>query len=233
MSVWDTPRYTAAMAGRLTGLRPERVRRWLQGYEYTYSVGTKREIRSGHKEPVVSRIKTNESRYASFYDLIDLLLVKEFLAKGLSLQRIRLALSEAEMLLGGRHFAHRDFFTDGNNIYLQIKDEKDKAEALMELLPGGQWVIAPIIKQFARQIDFHETTGFAEKWYPRGRTGLVVLDPKICFGAPTIKGRGVTTANVFDLFIAESKNLDSVCYWMSLRKSEAEAAVAFENKIAA
>jgi hypothetical protein len=49
----DVPMYSPAMASRLVGLEPSRVRRWLQGYEYTY-------------------------QHASFVDLIDLLFVKKF-----------------------------------------------------------------------------------------------------------------------------------------------------------
>lgn len=43
-----------------------------------------------------------------------------------------------------------------------------------------------------RRLDqFDDEDGCALRWYPRGRDGLVVVDPRIAFGAPTITGTGV------------------------------------------
>lgn len=230
MTLWEAPRYTTTYTGRLIGLTPQRVRRWLRGYQYLYPPG-ERAARIVRQEPVIQREGPPESIYASFLDLIDLLFVKNFLQHGLSLQRIRKALIEAETIIGHRHFAHESFFTDGGEIYLKVKDQE--AESLLQLLSGGQWVIADIILQLADQIEFHTETGFAEKWFPLGREGLIVLDPKISYGAPTIVNHGILTSNVFDLFNAEQRNLNSVASWLNLKEYEIEAAVALEESIVA
>lgn len=230
MYPWDYPMYPAAMVGRLVGMGATRVRRWLKGYHYTYAAGPGKEIREGQMEPVVRRGETADTSYASFYDLIDLLFVKRFLDLGISLQKIRKALDEAEELLGGHHFAQRSFFTDGRNIYLKVKND---ADALLELLSGGQWVIAQIIMQLAHQIDFDRPTGFARRWYPLAPNTLVVLDPNISFGQPTLAGRGILTANVYDFFMAEEKKINRVCSWMNLKRKEVQAAVIFERQLAA
>ncbi len=227
-SVWDIPMYSASTVSKLIGLSVTRVRRWLMGYEYTYPVGSDFGFPKRHKEPVISR--KADSSCASFYDLIDLLFVKRFLEHGVSLQKVRKALKEAEELIGGHHFAQRIFFTDGRNIYFRVRND---ADALLELLSGGQWVIAPIIKQLASQIDFDQPTGVAQRWYPLGPRGLIVLDPRISFGKPTLRGRGVATANVYDLFLGENKSIDRVCSWMNLKSREVEAAVKFEGLLAA
>ena len=229
-SVWDIPMYSAPTVSRLIGLNVARVRRWLMGYEYMYPADLDFGFRKRHKGPVISRTEVADSNCASFYELIDLLFVKRFLDYGISLQRVRKALKEAEGLIGGHHFAQRIFFTDGKNIYLKVKND---ADALLELLSGGQWVIAPIIKQLARQIDFDQPTGLAQKWYPLGPKGLIVLDPMISFGKPTLRGRGIATANVYDLFLGENENIGRVCSWMNLESKEVEAAVNFESYLAA
>lgn len=230
MDVWDIPMYDTALAARLTGLTKGRVRRWLRGYEYSYATSKDRKLHTSHKDPVIIRSKPVHTSYASFLDLIDLLFINKFLKHGISLQRIRKALYEAEILIGGHHFAQSVFFTDGKNIYLQVKD---KADALMELLSGGQWVISSVIKELAHQIEFDSPTGFAKRWYPLGPDGLIVLDPNISFGNPTLVKRGVTTANVYDFFLAEGEKIESVCSWMNLRHEEVEAAVNYEIKLAA
>lgn len=230
---WDVPTYTATTAGRLVGLRPERVRRWLVGYEYDYAgagESTKRRVR---KAPIIHREET-DTPFASFLDLIDLLFVRRFLEAGISLQKLRRALAEADALIGGHHFAQRSFFTDGRNVYLQVrKQSPSQAEALLELLSGGQWVIAPVIKELATEIKFHDATGFAERWYPLGPRTHVVIDPRISFGAPTVANRGVETANVFDLYLAERKRVDAVCSWLELKPEEVQDAVQFEQQLAA
>jgi hypothetical protein len=198
----DLPMYTPALAGRLVGIAPGRVKRWLQGYEYTYLAHENFVI--GKKEPVVHRSKSEFPSYATFLDLIDLLFVKQFLSKGISLQKTRKALLEAESLVGGHHFAQRSFFTDGKNIYIKVKEQ---GNAILELLSGGQWVIAEIIEQLAEQIEFDSPSGLATQWYPLGKNVPVVIDPKISFGRPSIVGHGTITSNIYDLYLAENANL--------------------------
>jgi uncharacterized protein (DUF433 family) len=200
------------------------VRRWLQGYDYRYASSLR------HQQPVIRRHGTAGTTYASFLDLIDLLFVKRFLEHGHSLQSVRKALDEAATILDTNHFARRSFFTDGRNIYLEVREHGD---AILQLLSGGQWTIAPIIQQLAEQIEFDDPSGIARRWYPMGADGLVVLDPTVSFGRPTIVGRSVATANVSDLYLAEGRNVDRVSSWLNLTSVQVHAAVDFESRIAA
>lgn len=220
----DEPMYPAAEVGRLVGLSSVRVRRWLKGYEYEYDSERR------YQRPVIRRKGTVGTSFASFLDLIDLLFAQRFINYGVSLQKLRKALDEAAEILHTDHFARRSFFTDSRNIYLQVREE---GNAILELLSGGQWVIPNIIKELAHQIDFDSATELALRWYPMGPDGLVVLDPMISFGSPTIVGRGIATGNVFDLFMAEERRVRSVCRWMDLSTYEVNAAVRFEEQFAA
>ncbi|MBN1577388.1 MAG: hypothetical protein JW913_12595 [Chitinispirillaceae bacterium] len=229
MNTIDTPMYSATMVSRLVRLTPTRVRRWLRGYEYIYASRNEENPCLKHKDPVVCRGEASGSSYASFLDLVDLLFVKKFLETGISLQKIRKALVEAATIIGGHHFAQRAFFTSGHDIYLQVKEDGD---AILELLSGGQWVIADFIKELSRRIDFDSTSsGIALKYYPRGRNGFIVIDPSISFGNPSIIGKGIATANVYDLYAAENEELNIVCSWFDIRKEEAIAAVDFERQL--
>ena len=145
-----------------------------------------------------------------------------------SLQKVRRTLDEAHELLGPSHFARRPFSTDGANIYREVRDE---GEAILELLSDGQWVIAPAIRQLATEIDFGSPEGLARRWFPMGRNRPIVLDPFVSFGAPTVVGRGVKTANVHDLFVAENEKVAAVRAWWDLTEGEVEAAVEFERRL--
>ena len=223
MYVWETPRYSTTEAGRIVGLSPGRVRRWLQGYRFPL------DDKIVEKGPVVTR--RSDSKYASFLDLMDLLFVKKFIDEGFSLQKIRASLSEARSIVGGHHFAQRSFMSDGRNIYLRVK-QRDSTN-LLQLFSGGQWVIKEFIIRLAKQIDFDQTTGFAERWYPAGREGRVVLDPRFSFGAPVVVGKGIRTSNVYDLFLGEKENLAAAAKWLDITVGDVKAAVDFEQSIAA
>lgn len=228
----DRPAYSLAEASRLVSLRTGRVRRWLQGYTYQYESHAAHGTLLRRQGPIVKRAGTAESPFASFLDLVDLLFVKGFLDRHISLQRLRKALSEADEILGAHHFAQKRFFTDGRAIFLEIRQEGE-APALLELLTKGQWVIAPLILQLAEQIDFGHVSGFAERWFPTGRAGHIVLDPRIAFGAPAIRDRGIKTANIFDLYQAEKESVRAVCRWMDLTETQVKAAVDFETQLQA
>jgi uncharacterized protein (DUF433 family) len=228
MEIWETPIYNPAYVSRLIDLSTGRIKRWLQGYEYRYVAGNSGQEVWRHKEPVIGREDSEIPNFASFLDLIDLLFVKQFLNKGISLQKIRKALTEAQELVGGHHFAQRMFFTDGKNIYMQVRDD---ADSLLELLSGGHWVISQFIKELAQQIEFDEPSGFATKWFPLGKAGLVVIDPKISFGRPTIVDKNISTDNIYDCFLGENENISKVCKWLDLTQDQVNAAVKFETTL--
>jgi uncharacterized protein (DUF433 family) len=228
MNIWDFPIYDPTYAGKLVGISPGRVKRWLEGYEYKYHVGSDSELRSGEKKPVVKR--TIDTPYATFLDLIDLLFVKQFLDYGISLQKLRLAFDEASKIFGGHHFAQRKFFNSGKNIYMKVKG---KSDAMLELLSDGQWVIANIIEELSYKIEFDIPTEFAKKWYPFGPDGLIVLDPGVSFGNPTIVGKRISTFNIYDLYLGENQNTEKVCDWFNIKDREVDAAVKFELSLKA
>ncbi|MBE3119565.1 MAG: hypothetical protein IMZ61_08565 [Planctomycetes bacterium] len=223
---FDRPLYYSAEVARLAKINVHRVHRWLEGYEYTYAE------RRVSKPPVIEGKKEQLSRptYASFYDLIELLLVKQFLQHGMSLQKTRKALKEATALLGTHHFAHQIFFTDGRKMCLQIGDRGD---AILELLSDGQWVISDVIKQLAHEIVFDRVTQTALRWFPSEGNSYVVLDPCVSFGRPSIVRKGVSTDYIYDLYEAEGNSIDAVSSWMCLEHEEVSAAVNFETHLAA
>lgn len=229
-TILDAPAYSLAETSRLVGISVGRVRRWLKGYEYKYPSADGSIVIKGSQDPVVHRVGSEGTTYASFLDLIDLLFVKQFLRHGHSLQMVRLSLDEARKYLGTDHFARRIFFSSGHNIYLQMNG---RGEAIIQLMTGGQWVIAPIIVALAKRIEFDEPTGWARRWFPFEDNRLIVIDPFVSFGRPSIAGKGISTANVYDFYLGEEEKISSVCEWFHLARREASAAIMFEQKLAA
>ena len=223
-SLLAEPMYAAAEAGRLVRISGVRVGRWLRGYSYEYRDARRRQ------RPVIHPTSGAETNFASFLDLVDLLFVRKFLDHRISHQKLRKALDEARHMLGTNHFARQSFFTDGTNIWVQVKEE---GAAILELLSGGQWVIPQVILELAHQIEFDPPSGLARRWYPLGPAGHIVLDPFVSFGRPSIVGTGVATSNVLDFFVAEGRRVRPVCRWFDLTQPQVDAALSFEKPLAA
>ncbi len=200
---WNAAVYEAAEVGRWVGMKPSRVRQWLRMGEF------------GQK-----------SAHASFLDLIDLLFVTPFVARGLRLRQLRAALDEAGHLLGVGHYASRDFFSDGHGVFLRTHTYGD---AILRLLSDGQWIAGDDVLDIAGRIDFDEGSGLAERWYPSGMDGLIVIDPLVAAGRPAIDSRTVSTADVHAAFVNEGRSVAGASDLLGLDTEEVEAAVLFEE----
>lgn len=223
----NAPAYSIAEASRLVDMKPWTVRRYLKGYEYNYSyLG---HVQRSIQPPVIKDDQERET-YASFLDLMDLVFVREFLIRGFKLPTLRKALDEAREYLGTPHFARSIFFTSGSRkIFLELP----KDGIMIALLSGGQSVMPDIIESLSDRLEFEDITelGFASKWYPKGMNGLIVIDPEVSFGRPTIIGTGIPTNNIFDLYLGEGQKIEPVSNWFKIPANQIQAAVQFEHSL--
>ena len=227
-NILNAPAYSIAEASRLVDMKSWTVRRYLQGYAYNYSHWDSIQRRT--RPPVVKDEDRNKETYASFLDLVDLLIVKEFLKRGFKLPTLRKALDEAREYLGTYHLGRNVFFTSGDHeIVLELPEDG----VMIALLTGGQAVIPEITKSLSDKLEFEDVTqyGFANKWYPKGMNGRIVIDPEISFGRPTLIGRGVATNNIYDLFLGENCEIEPVAKWFNIPVPEVQAAVQFEHSL--
>ncbi len=217
-----TPTYPIYQTSRLVGISRWTVKRYLSGYTYRYDVSGK--PRWGQQPPVVN--PDDESTYASFLDLVDLLYVKEFLSRNFSLPHIRQALDEAREYLGTPHFARSVFYTSGDQIILRLP----KDGSLIALMTGGQLTIQEITEKLSDRLDFESVTeyGLAQRWYPNGRNGSIVIDPQLSFGRPTLVDCNVTTSSIYDLYLGEKGNPKPVSEWFGIPVAQIKTAVQFE-----
>ena len=227
----NAPYYTLAQASRLCGVTRGRISRWLRGYDYTYNVmgGTK----EGSQKSIVERNLDKNSASVSFLELIDLLFVKRFLDRGYSLQKVRKILDEARIHLNTPHFASARFYIFGTETILDDNRMIEDSKSFLALFKAGQGAFAQLVEPIGEKVDFEDVTefGLATRWYPRGKNGYIVVDPKVSFGQPTIIGTRITTDNVYDLYVGEEKKVENVSRWFHLPPTQINSAVAFEQSI--
>lgn len=125
----------------------------------------------------------------SYLQLVEVAFVATFRALGVTLQRIRRAREYAAQVLNSEHpFAEYRWLTEGYHVMLNLAD-LEGAQGIGRLVVGdqaGQIAWTQMVGERFAQFDYEN--GLALVWWVRGRQLPITIDPRIAFGAPTIKG---------------------------------------------
>ena len=193
----DFPAYSLAEVAHYAQVPAATLRSWVLGRPYTAS-GKDRWFRRlfnpAQTEPI----------HLSFLNLIEAYVLGAMRREyGVKMPRVRTALSFVEKELGvDRPLATQKFQTDGIDLFVE------HAGFLITASRGGQIASPELLKARLQRIEF-DRAGIASRLYPLARTTpdasqprLVVIDPLIAYGRPSIAGRGVATAVVAERFYA-------------------------------
>jgi hypothetical protein len=180
--------YTLAEAGRLLGVPPDKIARWLRGHQAgkkIYAPLWRPEIDLG-----------DDRVFLGFRDLMEVRVADAFIQQGISAQKVRAAILLAQNILGRDHPLSTDRFrTDGREIFLQVFETDEDGNERERLLNLFRWqnefrhIIEPILKT----VDFGED-GSPEPWWPAGRRAHIIVDPARSFAAPIEAESSVPTS---------------------------------------
>lgn len=128
-------------------------------------------------------------RPLSYLQLVEVAFVSTFRHLGVSLQRIRRAREYAAQTFNSEFpFAEYRWQTEGKHLLIDLK-EIDRAAEIGRLVvanKGGQIAWQPLVGERFAQFDYER--GLALVWHVAGRTSPVIIDPRIAFGAPAVRG---------------------------------------------
>ena len=125
----------------------------------------------------------------SYLQLIEVAFVATFRNLGFSLQKIRRTREYAAQVLEAEFpFAQLKWWTEGHNLLLQLKDVEPKThlDGLIITNTAGQVAWSPLVD--ARFIEFEYQDGLAIQWHVGGKESPVLIDPRVSYGAPMVKG---------------------------------------------
>jgi len=235
--IWRIPLgvgfYSRAFAAQLLGVNPVRLNRWVTGYTYWTRVKGGKTKQKKHPIIKTELPSIDHTLALSFIELMELRVVKAFLERGISLQRVRTAAIRAIDLFNSIHpLASRRVFTGGANIFAELTQEADTPDVLQ--LTGDNYLqiqSGQLLTNFLDEISFNRDTSLAERWWPLSRAFQVVLDPKIAFGAPIVEGTAVRTDVVAGMVKATSRESAAQVYVLSER--QVDSAIEFEKALAA
>src|SRR4051812_6254506 len=230
MMRFDTGIYTPPEAAALLHEKPATVRRWAFGSGRTRASGRIASLPLIRTDlPVIEG-----ERALTFVELIELLYVRAFRDARVGWKAIREAARVAARLFATDHpFALRQVFLDPGSFLYAAIEEADGTEVLVELRGHGQQAIPQLVKPYLRQLEFGDGDVVA-RWWPMGRRGGVVLDPRIGFGAPVVEGTGIRARTLVDAFVAEqaahgTKALERVAWLYELKSSQVDDALRFQR----
>ncbi len=208
--------YSIADAARLLKAPTNKVLRW-----------------ASVREGLVPRYFDPEERLISFAELMELHFIKMFRDEGVSLQAIRKASHKATAVFGSKYpFGFKRFDTDGRTIFATLITESNGV--LVEDLQRGQYVFGSVMKPFFRKLEYKGTDSAVAQFWPRGKKGLVVLDPHRKFGKPIDAETGIPTRVIFDaLHAGKGQKPKTVSEWLGVSIAAVNAALDFEKSLAA
>jgi uncharacterized protein (DUF433 family) len=202
------PNYQVAEAARYSGVSPQTVVAW-----------------HGHDTPTLS---TKEKREAlSYMQLIEVAVVAAFRKAGIKLSEIRAAREYVKNELKVEHpFAVYRFKSEGKDLWVEYEQiEGDKARGtLLKANQAGQLAWSYIIGRLEEFEYEHE--GVVIRWRVAGLSSPIVIDPRLSFGTPTVRGtptwviKGRWDAGESDTDIAED---------FGLKRDEVRKALDFER----
>jgi uncharacterized protein (DUF433 family) len=126
----------------------------------------------------------------SYVQLIEVAVVAAFRRANIKLPVIRNAREFAKQKLGVDFpFAHLRFKTEGKHLLIDYKDVEGSKGAGKHLV-ADQWgqlewdvVVGPLLREFD-----YEHEEIVVQWHVDGLDSPIIIDPRLSFGTPTIKG---------------------------------------------
>ena len=124
----------------------------------------------------------------SYLQLIEVAVVATFRKLGLSLQRIRKARQYLAQRFNSEYpFAEFRFKTEGFHVLMDLQQvEEDTNMRLIVADKAGQLAWEQMMED--RLLEFDYEYELVLKWHLAGRQSLVMIDPRVAFGAPTVSG---------------------------------------------
>lgn len=163
------PSYQLAEAARYAQISPQTVAAWHKIEKATLSAREKRAA-------------------LSYMQLIEVAVVAAFRKMDVPLKRIRAARDYAKTTLKSEYpFAEYRFKEEGKHLWLDSGElEEVKPGTVLSADQHGQLAWESVIGRL-REFDY-DGHGIVLQWHVAGRKSPIIIDPRIAFGAPAVRG---------------------------------------------
>jgi uncharacterized protein (DUF433 family) len=122
-------------------------------------------------------------------------------------------------------FASYKVLLAGKKIFYELEDLIVTADGTKQLN------LAEIIKEFAKNIDF-DKSNLAIRFWPKGKTNSIVVDPHHQFGQPVIDGTNINAQGIFSMY-ESSEPIEAIGILYDLTEKQVNDAINFYKTFAA
>jgi uncharacterized protein (DUF433 family)/DNA-binding transcriptional MerR regulator len=123
----------------------------------------------------------------SYLQLQELAIVSAMRSEGVTLNKIRLARDWLSSKFSLEFpFSDSRVKSDGQDVLMEYKEELGEDVRLLVANKGGQFVWSEIIGDRFNEFDYERN--LAIRWRVGGINSGIIIDPRISFGAPSVRG---------------------------------------------
>ncbi len=219
VSILERPVYGVVEAAGLLGLRADRTRAWLDGYE-----------RQGVKYAPVIRVEPSGDDIVTWGEFVELGYLREYRRKGVPLQRLRPVIDELRKEFATPYpLATAKPYLYGKELVLELQHKNGIPRSIAIVIASGQTIaLADEAMRFFKKVEFDPPDqGDVRRVHPAGRASPVVIDPLVRFGRPSVQG--VATERLWELFDA-GESVDEIADGYDMAAELVAAAVAYEEQ---
>ena len=191
------PRYPLAEAAKIVGMPTPTLRTWFCGWP------------SGKPPVLAADGGADAPLILSFFNVVEARFLDAYRRRGVSMQRVRLALDFVSEHLSGfeRPLLRPDFETDGKALFIELQEEASEAPMLLDVTGGGQLVWPEAVLEHFQSLVFDDQGDPSRLWLDDRHD--VMLDPRFGWGLPVVAGSGVRTDVLFERLEA-GEGLDAI-----------------------
>lgn len=221
----EAPLYSIADAAWYLDIPEATLRSWVVGRSYPRQVGP------AFFEPLIRAPEGGEGRL-SFSNLVEAHVLRALRTyHQVPIKHVRAALNYAEDRFGiDRLLLRQDLLTLAGDVFL------DRYGALVNLSKSGQLAVRKVLEAHLDRVEWATDDPVPVRLFPFSRgdvlppgTGkLILIDPQVAFGKPTVAGKGVTTAVLVRRFNA-GESLADLASDYDLSEEQVEAAIPYER----
>lgn len=190
------PAYSIAEAAHLLHVAPATLRSWVLGRRYPTRAGML-------QSRAVIETADKERQLLSFRNLVELHVLSAIRrVHGVKLDAVRNAVRFLQQEFGSRHpLADDEMQTDGKDLFV------DRYGQVVNVSAHGQIAMKDILGRYLQRIE-RDARGGPIRLYPFTTTRedidrkTIVIDPRVQFGRPCIRGTGTPTAVIAERYTA-------------------------------
>lgn len=196
VDIRERPAYPVTEAANYLRIPESTLRWWVTGRYYRIQTGVRT------VKPVIE-LPDSDALLLSFMNLVEAHVLDSIRRKhGVLLPKVRATLEFLKKHYRWKHpLAEEDFQTDGMSLFVE------KYGNLIDASKAGQVAMQEVLAIYLQRIE-RDDTGLPIRLYPFTRKGdphdprVIVIDPRVCFGRPTVAGTNIAAAIVAERFHA-------------------------------